>query len=152
MNTQNVLTTQQHFKSLSLKLTTTGYNNLESLPDRYDVLNGYAVLKSYTVHFTDGNTTNREINIKLGGFQQISNVNNSTDFITLPISMNGERTTTEYSDIALMVQGNRIPQTIQYSLLDDGIDADSNQGSPANYFHGAPPIAVYLHIQFISPY
>lgn len=152
MNTKNVLSSQEHFKSLSIKLTTTGYNLLESLPDRYDVLNGYAVLKSYTVHFATNNTTNREININLSGFQQISNVNNSTDFITLPVSMNGEKTTTEYSDIALVVQGNRIPQTIKYSLLDDGIDADSNQGSPANYFHGEPPIAVYLHIQFISPY
>lgn len=145
-------TDPRYYKSVVLKLTETGNNKSITLPDRIDLVGGQLILKSYTVHFESANdpSGNREINIDLHGVSQISNVNNSTSFLTLPVSRNGEATTQQFSDIVLYVGGHRLHQNLRYDLLDDGVKADGNIGFPATYFANNPPIAVYLNCQYYS--
>ena len=140
----------QYYKSLCLKLTEVGKDKSITLPDRIDIQHGQLILKSYTVHFDTTNTKNREININIHGVSQISNVNNSQSFMTLPVSRNSERTTQVFSDIVMYVNGHRLHQSLRYDLLDDGVKADGSEGSPAEYFHDDLPIAVYLNFQYLA--
>lgn len=141
----------QYYKSISLKLTEAGSNKSITLPDRVDIQHGQLILKSYCVQFASNNTLNREVNVNIHGVSQISNVNNSQTFITLPVSRNSDKTTLQYSDIVCYVQGHRLHQTLQYDLLDDGITAEATEGPPSDFFHGQHPLAVYLNFQYLSP-
>jgi len=138
----------QYYKSLSLKLTEIGSNQSITLPDRVDIQHGQLILKSYCVQFDSNNTTNQEINVNLHGVSQMSNVNNSQSFISLPVSRNGDKTTLQYSDIVCYVQGHRLHQTLQYDLLDDG---GSGGDPPDVFFNGNVPSAVYMNFQYLSP-
>ena len=136
-------TDPRFYKSLTLKLTNVGKNQIETLPDRIDVYGGQLILKSYCVQFDTDNSLNNEVNVNIYGISQISNVNNSMDFLTLPVSRNGDKTTFHYTDTVCFVQGHRLNPTIRYDLLDDS-------SPPTDTFNGNVPVAVYLTFQYLS--
>lgn len=129
-------------KSVLIKLTEYGLNRRVFLPSELDVYRGEMMLKSYAVHLDNTNTTLTDININIRGINHTQTANMNGDFLSIPLDTNGTRSTIEYCDMMLSVNGNRLPSTLSYDLLDSSY-------SPLFSTH-PKPVCVFLYLSYTA--
>lgn len=129
-------------KSVLIKLTEYGFGKQVILPHILDVYHGEMKLTSYAVHLDNVNTTLTDININIRGLGHTQTQNMNSDFLSIPLDTNGTRSTIEYCDMMLSANGNRLPSTLTYDLLDSSYSAS---------FSGHPkPICVFLYLNYTA--
>jgi hypothetical protein len=130
-------------QSFTLILDNVGRNKQITMPQEIDVFQGSLVLKSYFVHMHANNTTIDSVQVNIHSLTHQQSIQNSTQFLSLPVSKNGVKSTLAYTDLVMNVSGNRLKTNIRYDLLNDDLtDFDTDNG---NY-----PTKVYLNFSYRS--
>ena len=135
-------------RSFTLKLTQTGFNRQITIPMRLDIWKGELYLNYYCVQFASPNANIPEINLNIHGIDHIESENNRSDLLTLPVSMNDDRTTMMDVDLVLSVKSHKIQRTITYDLIDHFYTPLFQTGANPDTFN--PPVAVYLTFEYVS--
>lgn len=129
-------------RSFTLKLKDLGMNKMITLPQRLEVYRGDLYLKAYCVQMENNNTDVPEINLNLKGINHLESENNRSDILTLPLFMNGGKTTlVQDLNLVLETSNHRVERNIYYDLLDDNI---------TEAWSGNKPSAVYLIFEYFS--
>lgn len=129
-------------RSFTIKLKDLGMNKMVTLPQRLEIYKGDLYLKAYCVQMESNNTTIPEINLNLKGINHLESENNRSDILTLPLYMNGGKTTlVQDLNLVLETSNHRVERNIYYDLLDDLMTA---------VWVANKPTAVYLIFEYYS--